>query len=70
MNGRLQQELWYRVGMTLGGLELVEQMERWRYTVSLSAFLSGVAFGLQGLHAGVAGWEKAVMEGGTLGEDL
>lgn len=52
MNWRLQQELWYRVGMTLWGLDLVEQMERWRYTVSLSAFLSGVAFGL----AGVACW--------------
>lgn len=48
---------------------MVEQMERWRYTVSLSAFLSGVAFGLAGV-AGVAGWDKAVMEGQTLGEDL
>lgn len=48
---------------------MVEQMERWRYTVSLSAFLSGVAFGLAGV-AGVAGWDKAVMEGRTLGEDL
>lgn len=52
MNGSLQQELWYRVGMTLGGLELVEKMESWRCAVSLSASISGVAFGL----AGVACW--------------